>query len=398
MTKTNFSSQCKIRVLYVCMVPPRNDCGVRIVMHRHLVERAPFELHVASHADFADDLLIHTKLQLPYLLQRLRKSRFGPKFGKWIQDYENHFWHLSIHRELQQTIDSFRPDVILTLAETGLCHMAARAAKRNGIPLAGLFLDWFPIMPPHFGHRILQPILSRRYRHLYRQCDLAICTSDGMMEELGSHPNAQVIYPMPGMHQVPDEIQRPRNKKFRLVYVGAAQSFYGRMLRSILDIIRVRDDLELIIVGPTSDWPADELERAREEGACLGFMPPEEAAKILAGADALLVVMSFEIEQELFMRTSFTTKFLDYACFHKPIVIWGPAYCTPVKVAIRERAALVVESPETGNVVKALEALASSPAEINRLAVSAKRLNENLFNPEHLQEIFVNQVSALARG
>ena len=44
----------KRRVLLVSIVPPKNDCGVRIVMHRQLVERNPFELHVASNADFAE--------------------------------------------------------------------------------------------------------------------------------------------------------------------------------------------------------------------------------------------------------------------------------------------------------------------------------------------------------
>ena len=43
--------------------------------------------------------------------------------------------------------------------------------------------------------------------------------------------------------------------------------------------------------------------------------------------------MSFEKEHELFMRTSFTTKFLDYVAFGKPVILWGPEYCTPVRVA-----------------------------------------------------------------
>ena len=384
--------------MLVSMVPPRNDCGVRIVMHRHLVERAPFELHVASNADFADDLLIHTKIKLPFVFQRLRKSRFGPFLARWLQDYENHLWPLSVDNRFQQAIDSFKPDIILTLAETGLCHMAARAAKRNGIPLAGLFLDWFPIMPPHFGHGIFKKPLSRCYRKLYRQCDLAICTSDGMKEVLGPHPNAHVVYPMPGKHNTPTEIIPPKTGKFRLVYVGAAQSFYGRMLRNLLVIIRGRDDMELIIVGPTGDWPSEEIERARAEGTCLGFMPPEEAGKVLAGADALLVVMSFEPEQELFMRTSFTTKFLDYAAFHKPIVLWGPDYCTPMQVAKREEGALVVERPEASEVVSAVESLLQSAALMEHYAKAASRIHDGLFNPDRLQQVFVNQIEALARA
>src|SRR2546429_8336272 len=85
----------KTRVLLVSIVPPKNDCGVRIVMHRQLVERSPFELHVASNADFAQDLVVHTPLRLPYLIHRLRKSRFGPQVAAWTKDYENLVWPLT---------------------------------------------------------------------------------------------------------------------------------------------------------------------------------------------------------------------------------------------------------------------------------------------------------------
>jgi hypothetical protein len=33
-------------------------------MHRQFVERSPFELHVARDADFAEDLLVHTRLHV----------------------------------------------------------------------------------------------------------------------------------------------------------------------------------------------------------------------------------------------------------------------------------------------------------------------------------------------
>src|SRR5438093_13065115 len=114
----------KRRVLLVSIVPPKNDCGVRIVMHRHLVEGNPFELHVASNADFADGLLVHTQLRLPYLVHRLRKSRFGPRLAAWITDYENLIWPLTANAALDEAVQRFQPDVVLTMAESGLCHIA----------------------------------------------------------------------------------------------------------------------------------------------------------------------------------------------------------------------------------------------------------------------------------
>jgi glycosyltransferase involved in cell wall biosynthesis len=392
------SNEPKLRVMLISVVPPRNDCGVRIVMHRHLVERSPFELHVASNADFADDLLIHTKLQLPWLVQKLRKSRLGPWLRRWVQDYENLMWPMVRCRALEQVVDEFRPEVILTLAETGVCHLAAKVAKRRGIPLAVLFLDWFPIMEGHYGHRCTRCLLSGRFRDLYKQCDLAICTSDGMKEVLGPHPNSHVVYPMPGRRLVAGEAYPKRSGRFRLVYVGAAERFYGRMLRRLARAIQGKTDLELLIVGPCGDWPVDEREAASAAGITLGFLPPDEAAKVMAGADALLVVMSFEKDNELFMRTSFTTKWLDYAAYGKPVILWGPEYCTPSRLARREGAAVVVDTPDPAGVLKAVLDLQSDTGKYKSHSEASLRLSRNYFNPDRLQEILVTEIRNLCHG
>src|SRR5438067_10282033 len=385
----------KLKVLLVSIVPPRNDCGVRIVMHRHLVEGNPFKLHVASNADFEDGLLVHTPLRLPYLIHRVRKSRFGPRLATWTTDYENFVWPLTVSRALEEAVEKFQPDVIITLAECGLCHIARKAAERHRIPLVVLFLDWFPVMRGHYGHKSTQRILSRRYRELYAACDLAFCTSDGMQEALGPHPNSHVIYPMPGRHVVPEKAWPPRSGKFRVVYVGSVDNFYGRMLCSLIERIEATDGLEIMVVGPNADWPKQLLERARANGTYLGFKPPEEAAKVLASADALLSVMSFEKEHELFMRTSFTTKFLDYVAFGKPVILWGPEYCTPVQVAREHGGAAVVTTDDSGAVVSLCREIAADAALNEKLSNEAVHLRQTLFNPDRLQAIFVGEIEKL---
>jgi len=386
------------RVLLVTIAPPRNDCGVRVVLHRHLVERRPFAVHVVSNADFAEDLLVQTPLRLPYLIHRLRKSRLGPRLKAWILDFENLVWSLTIPRKLERAILHFEPNVILTLAETGLCHIASNAARRHRLPQAGLFLDWFPFMKDHYGHAWTKNLLSRRYRALYRQCDLALCTSDGMREELGPHPNSHVVYPMPGRHSIPKTSYPPPSGKFRLVYVGSVENFYGRMICSLIKKISGTADLEFIVVGPNADWPAKLLEDAKAKGIYLGFMAPEEAAKVLSGADALLVAMSFEKEHEMFMRTSFTTKFLDYCSFNKPIILWGPKYCAPWRVAKREGGALTVAEPSADAVVTAMRQLIENVALRTCLIDGARRLSVEGFNPDRLQGVLVSEIEKLAKA
>ena len=392
------TSQEKPRVLLVSIVPPKNDCGVRIVMHRMLVERAPFELHVASNADFADNLLVHTPLRLPHPLYRVRKSRFGPRMATWITDYENFVWPLTTNPALEKAVESFKPDLILTLAECGLCQAARKTAERHGLPLAGLFLDWFPVMKGHYGHKATQPSLNRRYRELYAACDVAFCTSDGMQELLGPHPNSHVIYPMPGRHSVPEPSRPTSPEKFRLVYVGSVQNFYGRMLCALIERIGATTDLEIIVVGPNADWPVKLLERAKTNGVYLGFKSPEQTATVMAGADALLVVMSFDKEHELFMRTSFTTKFLDYVAFGKPVILWGPEYCTPVRVARKHDGATIVTQNDPDAIISACRQIAGDPAWREQLSEQATRLHQTLFDPDRLQLIFVSEIEKLVRS
>ena len=385
----------KLRVLLVSIAPPRNDCGGRIVMHRHLVERNPFELHVASDADFSEDLLVHTPLHPPYLIRRLRKSRFGPRLAAWITDYENFIWPLTTNQALEKAIQDVKPHLLLVLADNSLSKLAYRSARKHGLPLAGLFLDWVPIMKGHFGHRWTQPALTRWFRRFYGECDLAFCTSDGMQEMLGPHPNSHVIYPMPGRHPVPQKPWPPSNGKFRLVYVGSVENFYGRMLCSLIEKVEATNDLEIMVVGPNADWPIQFLRRAKAKRIYLGFKPPEEAAEVLAGADALLVVMSFEKEHELFMRTSFTTKFLDYVAFGKPVILWGPDYCTPFRVAHKHGGAVAVSQNDADAIVSACRQIAGNPRCREQLSQEAERLHQTLFNPERLQGIFVGEIEKL---
>jgi hypothetical protein len=123
--------------------------------------------------------------------------------------------------------------------------------------------------------------------------------------------------------------------------------------------------------------------------------PTEEAAEFLSQADALLVVMSFEREHELFMRTSFNTKFADYTAFGKPIIFWAPDYAAPMGLARRLNATMVVNSREPEALTAAVRKLAADPHQIERLSEGSRLLREEVLNPDRLQGNFVDQIKKL---
>ena len=152
------------------------------------------------------------------------------------------------------------------------------------------------------------------------------------------------------------------------------------------------------MVGPNADWPQQILERAKANGIYLGFKAPDDADGVIASANALLVVMSFESEHELFMRTSFTTKFLDYVAFGKPVILWGPEYCTPVRVVREHGGAAVVATEDPGAVVSLCRQIAADPELNDKLSKQALRLHQTLFNPDRLQAVFVGEIEKLIIG
>ena len=95
------------------------------------------------------------------------------------------------------------------------------------------------------------------------------------------------------------------------------------------------------------------------------------------------------------MRTSFTTKFLDYVAFGKPVILWGPEYCTPVRVARTHGGAVVVSSDDPDAVVSLCRQIANDAGLNEKLSKEALHLHNTLFNPDRLQGVFVSEIEKL---
>jgi hypothetical protein len=72
-----------------------------------------------------------------------------------------------------------------------------------------------------------------------------------------------------------------------------------------------------------------------------------------------------------------------------PIIIWGPEYCSAVKWARQGNRALCVTDKNPATLRKALEDLAESSDEQQRLATAAKEAAQTDFNPDLIQLQFM---------
>jgi glycosyltransferase involved in cell wall biosynthesis len=90
------------------------------------------------------------------------------------------------------------------------------------------------------------------------------------------------------------------------------------------------------------------------------------------------------------MRTSFPSKMIDATQLGLPIVIWGPEYCSAVKWAREGERALCVTDANPLAIRGALERLAASPAEQQRLAKASREAAATDFNRERIQAQFID--------
>jgi hypothetical protein len=111
----------------------------------------------------------------------------------------------------------------------------------------------------------------------------------------------------------------------------------------------------------------------------------------------LLLPMGFGDECAQTERTSFKTKFLDYLTFQKPIVIWGPEYCSAVRVAREFDAAECYTSPDAAGCIATLENVARSPERQKQLVANARRMYHSRFEPSRIHAVLLRECEKLVR-
>ena len=373
----------RIRVLVLSsVVPNARSLGGELVLHRYLESNPEIQSEVVSWQRFPLRLKLIGKLK-----------QLG--FRSLSRSFECLFPVLPPAKMVHYRIHSFRPHLLLTVAHGWWHVQARRLAREFDLPLVSFFQDWWPDFPD-------VPVIFRsRVEHQFRQTcaesTVAICVCDGMCEELGEPPNALVIYPIPSL----------TNQKrwtldfkhiFRVVYFGNLYE-YGPLIESALRAVNGSDRVRLEVFGPKPLWEAGAEDYFRSCGFYHGFVSSGQLVKSLHQSQAVLVVMSFDMALRRRMITSLPSKMIDAMQLGLPVVIWGPEYCSGVQWARRNEGALCVTDPNPDALRAALETLATSAAEQERLAAASREGARTDFNRERIQAQFMDGLrKAALRG
>ncbi|HBL10844.1 MAG TPA: hypothetical protein DD379_05460, partial [Cyanobacteria bacterium UBA11162] len=296
-----------------------------------------------------------------------------------------------------------KPALIFTVAHGELCWMASKMSDRFNIPLVTFFHDWWP--DSAYVHNWARGIINRRFQYLYQQSSLALCVSEEMRQALGKHSNAQILPPIPDReprveyHNWHVEAARQINSvgtqtesKFKVVYAGNLSDIYGSMMQKLCTSCHGIHEFKLTLFGSEPDWSYSLKEQVKKQKIYGGFLSRDLLTNELTKANALLVAMSFEKRDKKRMETSFPSKLVEYCQFGKPIIIWGPEYCSGVRWGREHQAALLVTSTLAGDLVNAIKALVNNRDEQECLGNKARGMARGMFNPNKLQQQFVDSI------
>jgi glycosyltransferase involved in cell wall biosynthesis len=317
-------------MLLLSSVIPQNTTATEVVLYRHFTQWPDVTLAIATtvpQVAYPSDFPEHTWISLSQhsWLERLTRTRVARAVHLLRQALPT----INI-TALRYWLRDHRPDVILTVAHGELCWVAQAIAQEYNIPLVTLFHDWWPELAyiPDYGRKWLE----KKFRRLYQSSDCALCVSPAMKQALGEHSNSSILFPIPNHIEVSASVEREKNHPFTVVYAGNLSDVYAPMIRALANAwIEYAPNFQLKLFGATPDWPDAEINAFRRRGIYQGFVSRECLDRALIQADMLLVVMPFQAQYQKRVMTSFPSKLIEYAQLNKPMIIWGPEYCSAVQ-------------------------------------------------------------------
>lgn len=375
------------QIILISSVLPEPTTGGEISLHRHLIERATFPLKICDNQPNSSNAAYLFFL----LYRRLIKTRFN-RFAEDLRVLCAGRW---LDREIRTKLEDTPQAIVFTVAHGDAWMSAMRYARKHKLPLATFFHDWWPDIA--LVHKPIRYLLESQLKELYRSSSIAFCSSAGMINALGKHQNVQLLYPISESSRKSEkreDCSRADRAPFKVLYMGNLFD-YGPMMREALKKFLDDPRIRLEVRGMNPKWPTDFSNEMKKRGMWLDFLPRKELEAWLLTGDFYLVSMSFDPNLKRRMETSFPSKLLEYVQFGKPLIIWGPEYCSAIKWAESGKRAVCVTNSDPEALKVALRELVDSPEEQYRLATEAKTVAQNDFNPNKIHNNFEDLLKKL---
>lgn len=253
---------------------------------------------------------------------------------------------------VEQALDNFQAEAVLTVAYSFLWLTAARYARKHSLPLHLICHDDWPCMalvPSAF-----RSWLEAQFKDVYRQAASRLCVSPYMAEEYERRYGVKgtVLYPSRARDAVkfnaPPERFSDNNSTLTIAFAGSINTpGYVRALQMMGRCLE-RIGGRLLIFGPLTEHAAARAGLNQGNVQLCGMLTSTELVnRLRAEVDALFVPMSFSPDDREYSALSFPSKLTDYTIVGLPLLIYGPDYCSAVRWALENPGVAEVVTEES---------------------------------------------------
>lgn len=374
------NAERKLRIFLLSNVVPENAAGGQVVLYRHLIASSDFVLQ-------------HNRPATPrWLNSRFWKRLKSTRLHAACNALEISATRSSSSRVIFEQARQFGPNIVLTVAHGRGYDQARDLAERLNIPLATIFHDWWPDLeeiPPRWRR-----LEEARFRSIARASEVCFCVSEPMRAQLGSGGNATVLPPIPGRaRDIPQVLAAGVGT---IGYFGSLYD-YGPMVAELAIASLDEGDVSLEIRTTRLNCPENQVTRLRAAGVLLPFAERQDFEKWISGIKAILCVMSFDPSLRRRMETSFPSKLIESLQFGKPVIIWGPEYCSAVQWAQANQVGHCITTPVVLEVMAELQAFLRNDAAQRAASQRAEVISKTVFSPQEIHRHFRQELWKVVR-
>lgn len=264
------------------------------------------------------------------IVQAVTSRRKGLGVRGWLKSLAINIYSLlpyKISQDIKSFINDFRPNIIYTtFTNNRELLLAQRISREWNIPMTPHFFDDWPNVyyKGTSGEIVFRYLFNRRLKLVLKDVPICFCISERMCAEYERR------YTIDKTIQLLNSIEsngcyncRKAPKSF--LYFGSLYLGRGETLKRLCEVLsQKKSDICIYVGAPERHWKAYEPILGRYSFVkYLGFLTSDDLVKVIAKADVLLFVESFENTMLDFTRLSLSTRIPELLATGKNILAMG---------------------------------------------------------------------------
>lgn len=386
------------RLLYIGDVPVESSCHGSALIFRLLQNYPTEKLRI-----------IEGSLRNSLPQRRLEGVRYDSitigwarplytRFSRWANLAYSFAARWTVGR-VEQSLNGFKPEAVLTVTHDFLWLSAARYARKHSLPLHLICHDDWPRLAT--VPTVFRNWLEKEFGEVYRQAASRLCVSPYMAEEYERRYGAKgkVLYPSRADSTPAFDLNKhaevSRKGPFTVAYAGSiATGDYVRQLATLSQLLSPLGG-KLLLFGPFDKKLIQAAGMNLSSAVAGGLLSSAELVQRLhEEADVLFLPMSFVASELEAMALNFPSKLTDYTAAALPLLIWGPESSSAVKWAASEPGvAAVVTSSHSCDMEAMLKKLMLHKDWRDELAAKAVLAGNKYFKPTVAYNIFLGSLA-----